>query len=849
MYRALPFSRRPIQMFAAVLAAEFAIMAGFILLAGGDGHGVSAAVLDGLLVGLATCGAYAALDPKGPGRHSNLFILGGVALCFELTLHVLFQALAPGEDTWAMALVNAVAVASAVAAVAAWLDFVDHRIIAERALGAMPKPVAASLTIGAALAALVVTATPVLNGVSQARMVAGGEGAAELVNLAGRQRMFSQRIGRLAMLDGPVRRTDLADAVAQANAQAALLDAMTASYLARTGAQARAAGMPGNAALVALRHAYLNTAVVVLQAPSQPALDQARARLQHEIDAFLPAMEAATTALQQEEAQRMADATALQNAGLLVGPFLLFGLAIGMIWPILRLVSAQQARSAQQAGIVEATRHPIVRTDAERNITWVNRAFTDLTGYSIDDARGKNPGALLQGKDTDPQTVAALRAALNAAEPIKTTILNYSHAQRPYWLEIEIQPIRTASGAVEGFQAVATDISDLVAARDRETEALAAARAKESLLNQVCEATSVGGWRYDAATQTLTCAESFHRLLKAPMGTLNQLDSFVSFTAPEAINEIGALIRRAIATGEGWDTEHGARRADGSEIWVRSIGRAQRVNGRTVALLGAVSDISAEKARADALEAARRIAENANEAKSRFIATMSHELRTPLNAVLGYTELLEDEALAGNEAALADTARIKIAARHLLDLINEILDLAKIDAGQMSMDIRTAQTSALIGECAALIAPMAHAKGLALTVDLDPDLGVIETDPKRFKQCVLNLLSNAVKFTDAGRVTLSARRRENGGLDRLDISVIDTGCGIPVEMLSQLFQPFSQIDTSLSRRHDGTGLGLVITRRIARLLGGDVTVTSTPGEGSTFRLSVACGRAPVHAAA
>jgi PAS domain S-box-containing protein len=849
MKRAPPFGPRPVLMFAAVLAAELAIMSAFMLAPSLDGEVVESAGWNGVLVGAATWAAYHAFDRNGPGRGSNGLILGGVALCFELTLHVLFQALLPGDDTFAKAAANAIAVACAVGAVAAWLDTVDRRILEERALGAQPKPVAASLALGAALAALVVTATPALNGVSQARMVAAGDGATELVNLAGRQRMFSQRIGRLAMLDGPARRDELADAIAQANAQAAMLDAKTAAYVARTGAQARADALPGNADLVALRRAFLHSATIVLHAPTATTRAQAQARLQDEIDAFLPAMEAATSALQRQEAERMAGAIAVQNAALTIGPFLLFGLAIGMIWPILRLVSAQQARSAQQAGIVEATRHPIVRTDAERKITWINPAFTDLTGYSLDDARGKSPGALLQGEDTDPQTVAALRAALNAPAPIKTTILNYTRAKRPYWLEIEIQPIRDAAGALEGFQAVATDISDLVAARERESAALADARARELLLNQVCEATSIGGWKYDVANQTLTCTDSFHRLLKAAPGTLDRLENFVAFAEPDAVNRISYLIRTAVKTGEGWDIEHYARLSDGSEIWVRSIGRALRVSGRTVALLGAVSDISAEKARADALDAARRIAENANEAKSRFIATMSHELRTPLNAVLGYTELLEDEVLVGNDAALADSARIKAAARHLLELINDILDLAKIDAGQMSMDLRAADAGALISECAALVAPMAQAKGLTLGLDLAPDLGLFETDRKRFKQCVLNLLSNAVKFTDVGSVTVTARRRENGGKERLEISVRDSGCGIPADKLAELFQAFAQVDSSLSRRHDGTGVGLAITRRIARLLGGDVTVASTPGEGSTFRLTVACALASAAQAA
>ncbi len=241
-----------------------------------------------------------------------------------------------------------------------------------------------------------------------------------------------------------------------------------------------------------------------------------------------------------------------------------------------------------------------------------------------------------------------------------------------------------------------------------------------------------------------------------------------------------------------------------------------------------------EAARAEA-EAGRLEADLANAAKSEFLATMSHELRTPLNAVIGYSELLEDDLTSdGRVDGARDATRIRLAGRHLLSLINAVLDLSKIEAGKFEAHPAPVDVSRAVSEVCATLESALRANGNRLTVDCVAGKNGV-TDEVLLKQCLLNLLSNANKFTSDGDLRLAVSRQ--GAV--LSFAVSDSGIGMTPDQLARLFQPFVQADASVTRKYGGTGLGLAITRRLARLLGGDVTVTSTPGVGSTFTLTIA----------
>jgi PAS domain S-box-containing protein len=241
------------------------------------------------------------------------------------------------------------------------------------------------------------------------------------------------------------------------------------------------------------------------------------------------------------------------------------------------------------------------------------------------------------------------------------------------------------------------------------------------------------------------------------------------------------------------------------------------------------------------LREARTAAESANIAKSQFLANMSHELRTPLNAVIGYAEILaEDMAINPAQAQRDDVAKISAAARHLLSLINELLDLAKIEAGRLDLNFGPVDLARVARQAIDTVGPNAAKNANRLTLDMAANLPNVYGDELRLQQCLINLLSNACKFTENGDVRLSIRATPEGAMTRFDFAISDTGIGMTPEQVSRLFQPFMQADASTTRRFGGTGLGLAITRSLAHLMGGDVTVSSTENAGSTFTLSIRC---------
>ena len=230
--------------------------------------------------------------------------------------------------------------------------------------------------------------------------------------------------------------------------------------------------------------------------------------------------------------------------------------------------------------------------------------------------------------------------------------------------------------------------------------------------------------------------------------------------------------------------------------------------------------------------------EVAGQHKSQFLANMSHELRTPLNAIIGYSEILqEDAADLGQEGFVRDLKKIESSGRHLLGLINDILDLSKVEAGRMDIFLEDVEIVPLLEEVRAIIVPLAETKGNVLEFGPAENLGSIRTDRTKLKQSLLNILSNGSKFTENGRLTLVAERFET---DRpmVRFAISDTGIGMTEEQLGRLFQAFSQADASTSKKYGGTGLGLAISQRFCQLLGGDISVTSQPGEGSTFTITL-----------
>ncbi len=400
------------------------------------------------------------------------------------------------------------------------------------------------------------------------------------------------------------------------------------------------------------------------------------------------------------------------------------------------------------------------------------------------------------------------------------------------------RPTLDESGRIIRFDGTVQDVTDMVTAR-RELEDV------EERFRFAIEGAGDGIWDWCLESDRMTFSANYEPMLGYEPGELpprfaSWLEAIHPDDRPGAREKLNRYLAGEI---EAFSHEMRMQTKDGSARWILSRARIhERDGGQPKRVIGVHTDITAQKTTEQALRQAREEADKANQAKSEFLSNMSHELRTPMNAIIGFAQLLEyDENLPAELGR--DVTEILKAGHHLLDLINEILDLAKVESGKIELSVEPLHVRPVITECFALVQPLADKWGVSLRLGDDDDL-VVHADRTRLKQALLNLISNAIKYNrDDGQVTCTAIR--DG--DLVLICVEDTGRGIPPERLDELFQPFSRLDAD---RHniEGTGIGLAYTRRIVELMNGEVTAESTVGRGSRFCVRLkAASEAILHA--
>jgi PAS domain S-box-containing protein len=510
---------------------------------------------------------------------------------------------------------------------------------------------------------------------------------------------------------------------------------------------------------------------------------------------------------------------------------------------------ALEAEKREKAGLLATIdAHAIVST-TDRNgiIVSVNERFCQVSGYSSVELVGRTHRIVNSGVHA-PGFWQDVWREIASGRSWQGEICNRARDGSRYWVDSIIAPFLDERGRIEKIITFSTDIT---ARKLAELELRQALATLESVLESATQVAIVATDREGTVTLFNSGAA---QLLGHPaaevVGCANVMRWYREEELAARAADLGLRVEAALtdeaAAGMGFDCH--LLRADGSLVPVTaSVAPIRDADGSVLGYIHVAYDIRYRLAQEALLREAVATAERANEAKSRFLANMSHEIRTPLNAVIGLAWLLERTAMDAEQAT--HVANIRAAGDALLAIVNDVLDLSKIEAGEMPLEHITFSLRNVCSDLQALIGAQARAKGLALRVA--PAAGLPDAlvgDPTRVRQILLNLLANAIKFTEHGSVELAIEERDSGGDGcRLLFSVRDTGIGIAPEALERLFQPFAQADVSTTRRFGGTGLGLSIVRNLVEMMGGRIAAESIPGQGSRFEVELPFEMGDAHA--
>ncbi|MBK9129626.1 MAG: response regulator [Phycisphaerales bacterium] len=503
--------------------------------------------------------------------------------------------------------------------------------------------------------------------------------------------------------------------------------------------------------------------------------------------------------------------------------------------PAARVASLCAALASQTSYRAAVDEQAIIAvTDLTGTITEVNEPFCRTSKYSREELVGANHRLLNSG--VHPAAFwGDLWRTISAGGVWRGEVCNRAKDGTLFWVDTAVGPLRDATGKITGYIDVRQDITE----RKRSEQALQRSIEVQEEMGRVAR---VGGWELEIASGRITWSRQMYAIFDMPETSVPELTTCLERFPGEARQVVEASLRRCVESGEPFDYTVPFTTATGRPLWVRCLGKAHSDGSRVSRVYGALQDVTDVQQRSLHLAQALAEAEAANRAKDAFLANMSHEIRTPMAAILGYIDVLREEG----DISKASPRRLEIletirgAGLHLTSVINDILDLSKLEADRMTIERVATPLAGLLQDVGCVVRPLAESKGLTVVFQVDAALPEhVLVDPTRLRQILMNLGGNAVKFTAEGVVTIAVSAATRGRDRRLVIDVSDTGIGVAPEQVGSLFVSFGQADGTMSRKFGGTGLGLVLSRRFAQMMGGDVTLArSEPGVGSCFRVDL-----------
>lgn len=506
-------------------------------------------------------------------------------------------------------------------------------------------------------------------------------------------------------------------------------------------------------------------------------------------------------------------------------------LAADDITELLHTLKEQKKEMQKLSLVAEETHSAVIITDANGYVEWVNKAFTQISKFSLEDCKGKKPGLLLQGKDTDPETILYLRNQIADEKPFTCEILNYAKDGTPYWVYMVGQPNFNSKGKLTGFFAIEEDITAKRIAQNK-------LKYSEEKYRSIIENMELGLLEVDNDGLIVRSYPRFCELVGYEAEELLG-KSALDLLVPKNHQGVLELQSQERKGGNAGTYEVPLIHKNGKWVWVLISG-APILNemGEIVGSIGIHYNLTQRKILEEKLASAKKLAEDARHSEQKFLANMSHEIRTPLNAIIGMSHLLYDTRPTNEQKEYIDI--LNNSANFLHTLISNILDMAKIEAGRIEMNKKPFDLTGLVHTIQKTFQLKLDVRPIEVVAFIDSRIsGSYIGDEMMLHQILMNLLSNAEKFTEEGQIEIVVKQTKKADdLVWIEFQVNDTGIGMASEDLAQIFDKFKQIQGAQGQKYKGTGLGLSIVKELIEIQGGIMSVTSEKGQGSNFKVTL-----------